>query len=71
MRLPTHGSIFTWEFEKDGREVKVKVAGQMVVNNLTMRVLSALDGLGLAYVPEDQVAARLSSGRLVRVLDAW
>lgn len=71
MRLPTHGSIFTWEFEKDGREVKVKVDGQMVVNNLTMRVLSALDGLGLAYVPEDQVTAHLSSGRLVRVLDAW
>jgi DNA-binding transcriptional LysR family regulator len=71
MRLPTHGAIYTWEFEKDGREVKVKVDGQMVFNNLALRIRSALDGLGLAYVPEDQVQEHIAAGKLVRVLDEW
>lgn len=71
MRLPTHGAIYTWEFEKDGREVKVKVDGQMVFNTLALRVRSALDGLGLAYMPEDQVQEHIDSGKLVRVLDDW
>lgn len=71
MRLPTHGAIYTWEFKKDGREVKVKVEGQMVFNTLALRIRSALDGLGLAYVPEDQVQEHIASGSLMRVLDDW
>ena len=71
MRLPTHGAIYTWEFAKDGREVKVKVDGQLVFNNLALRIQSALDGLGLAFIPEDQVQPHIDAGRLVRVLDDW
>jgi DNA-binding transcriptional LysR family regulator len=71
MRLPTHGAIYTWEFARDGREVKVKVDGQMVFNTLALRIRSALDGLGLAYVPEDQVQDYIDAGKLVRVLDDW
>lgn len=71
MRLPTHGSIYTWEFAKDGREVKVKVDGQLVFNTLALRIRSAIDGLGLAYVPEDQVQDHIDAGTLVRVLDDW
>jgi len=71
MRLPTHGAIYTWEFAKDGRDVKVKVDGQLVFNNLALRVQSALDGLGLAYVPEDQVQRHIDAGTLVRVLEDW
>jgi len=71
MRLPTHGAIYTWEFAKDGREVKVKVDGQLVFNNLALRIQSALDGLGLAFIPEDPVPPHIDAGRLVRVLDDW
>ena len=71
MRLPTHGAIYTWEFAKDSRDVKVKVDGQLVFNNLALRVQSALDGLGLAYVPEDQVQRHIDAGTLVRVLGDW
>ena len=45
--------------------------GQLVFNNLALRVQSALDGLGLAYLPEDQVLPHLRDGRLVRVLEDW
>ena len=71
MRLPTYGGLFPWEFEKDGRELNVRVDGQLVYNNLTLRINSALDGLGLAYVPEDQVLGHIADGRLIRVLEDW
>jgi len=71
IRLPTYGGIFPWEFEKDGRELKVRVEGQLVFNNISLRLSSALDGLGLAYMPEDMVLAHIAEGRLIRVLTDW
>ncbi|WP_376743482.1 LysR family transcriptional regulator [Ensifer canadensis] len=71
IRLPTYGGLFPWGLEKDGREVKVRGEGQLVFNSLSMRLSSALDGLGVAYMPEDQVLAHVAEGRLVRVLEDW
>src|SRR5712672_384962 len=71
MRLPTYGGIYAWEFEKRGRALKVRVEGQLVFNNIALRVNAALSGLGLAYLPEGQVQAHLAGGRLVRVLADW
>ena len=71
MRLPTYGGLFVWGLEKDGREVKVRGEGQLVFNNLALRLQSALDGLGLAYMPEDQALALIAEGRLIRVLEDW
>lgn len=71
MRLPTHGTIYPWEFEKDGRELRVRVEGQTVFNNIAMRIGAVLDGLGLAYMPEDQVQSYIEDGRLIRVLEDW
>ena len=71
LRLPTYGGLFAWEFEKNGREVKVHVEGQLVFNNIALRLNAALSGLGLAYLPEDQVQADIGAGRLVRVLADW
>jgi DNA-binding transcriptional LysR family regulator len=71
MRLPTYGGFYVWDFMKDGKEVKVRVDGQLVFNNLALRLQSALDGLGLAFMPEDQVRPYIDDGRLVAVLDEW
>lgn len=71
MRLPTYGGLFAWGLEKEGREVKVRGDGQLVFNNLGMRLSSALDGLGIAYMPEDQVLPHIAEGRLIRVLEDW
>jgi DNA-binding transcriptional LysR family regulator len=71
IRLPTYGGIYAWEFEKRGRELKVRVDGQLVFNNLALRLNAALAGLGLAYLPEDQVRLYVAEGKLVRVLDDW
>lgn len=71
MRLPTYGGLFPWEFEQDGREVKVRVDGQLVFNTIRQRLDSALQGLGLAYMPEDVAAPCVASGELIRVLEDW
>ena len=71
IRLPTRGGLYAWEFEKDGREVKVRVEGPLVFNNLALRLNAVLAGIGLAYLPEDQVTAHIAAGRLVRVLADW
>lgn len=71
LRLPTHGGFYIWEFYQDGRELKVRIDGRAAFNSLRMMLLAAQDGLGLAYVPQDQVAASLQDGSLVQVLADW
>jgi len=71
LRLPTAGGFYAWEFEKAGRELKVRVDGQVAFNGLPMSVRAARAGLGIAYVPEDLVDADVDAGRLVRVLEDW
>ena len=71
MHLPTRGGLYAWEFERDGRELRVRVDGQLILNSLPQRIDAAENGLGLAYVPEDAVQDALAEGRLVRVLEAW
>jgi DNA-binding transcriptional LysR family regulator len=71
LRLPTYGGVYVWEFEKAGREIKVRVEGQLVFNNIALRLDAALRGFGLAYLPEDQAKAHLAHGSLVRVLADW
>ena len=50
IRLPTHGGVYVWEFEKRGREVKVRVEGQLIFNNIALRLSAVLAGFGLAYM---------------------
>ena len=71
LRLPTAGGLYAWEFEKGGREVRVRVEGQLVFNTATMAVKAALAGAGLAFVPEDRVRETIDEGRLIRVLSDW
>jgi DNA-binding transcriptional LysR family regulator len=71
LRLPTYGGLYAWEFEKGGRELKVRVEGPLVFNNIGLRLKAALGGAGLAYLPEDQVKSQLAAGELVRVLADW
>ncbi|MFH0299349.1 LysR family transcriptional regulator [Bradyrhizobium sp. 31Argb] len=72
LRLPTHGgSLYAWEFEKNAREVNVRVEGQLVFNGAGALLSAALKGFGLAYLTEGHVQPYLSSGQLVRVLSDW
>jgi DNA-binding transcriptional LysR family regulator len=71
LRMPTYGGLYLWEFEKNGQELKVRVEGQLVFNNIAMRLEAALQGLGLAYMPQDLVQEHVAQGRLIHVLADW
>ena len=71
LRLPTYGGLYVWEFEKDGRDVNVRVDGRLVFNETGLRLDATLAGFGFAYLPEDRVSHHLAEGRLTRVLAEW
>jgi len=71
LRLPTHGNLYAWEFEKGGRVLRVRVDGQLTFNATTQLLNAALAGCGLAYVPEGLVQQHIERGRLARVLPDW
>ena len=71
LRLPTHGGLLPWDFDKDGQEVKLTVNGQWVFNNSSSILRAALADHGLAFVPENMALEHLAAGHLVRVLEDW
>ncbi|WP_042695954.1 LysR family transcriptional regulator [Azospirillum sp. B506] len=71
LRHQSSGALYAWELEKDGRELRVRVEGQLAFNNVPLIVRAATAGFGLGFVMEDHVRAHLADGRLVRVLEDW
>jgi DNA-binding transcriptional LysR family regulator len=71
LRLPTSGTLNAWRFVKGGRETRVRVEGPLVFNTIDLILDAAVDGLGLAYLPLDQVERLRKGGRLRRVLAEW
>lgn len=71
LRLPTHGGVYAWEFEQGGREVKVRVEGQLTFNSIRPMLQAAADGFGLAYLSAAQVQPWVDAGTLVSILDQW
>jgi len=71
IRFQTSGSLYAWEFEKNGRPLNVRVNGQIICNGSAAIVSASLLGLGIAYVPEDMVRAHVAEKRLMRVLSDW
>ncbi|QMA42163.1 LysR family transcriptional regulator [Citrobacter freundii] len=71
MRMPTLGGLYAWEFAKDGQDLRVRVEGQLIFNNLPPRIGAAIAGMGLAFVPEDTVERAVAEGALEKVLEDW
>ncbi|MGH7016713.1 MAG: LysR substrate-binding domain-containing protein, partial [Caulobacteraceae bacterium] len=71
LRLSTLGGLYAWEFEKDGRELRVRVDGPLAFNSGTLIIEAALDGFGIGYVTNDHAEQSIADGRLVSVLEDW
>jgi len=71
LRFPTLGGLYAWEFEKGGRALNVRVEGQVIVNDIALGRQAALDGSGIAYLPEHYVQDDIDAGGLKRVLGDW
>jgi DNA-binding transcriptional LysR family regulator len=71
VRLPSHGGVYAWEFEKDEREMRIHTPGQLVFNTIRPMVAATLDGIGISFMPDFYVADHLKAGRLATVLEDW
>jgi DNA-binding transcriptional LysR family regulator len=71
LRLSTGGGLYAWEFEKNGHPLRVKVDGQFTFNTVRPMVNAALQGFGIAFVPEDSAQSHLQTGDLVQLLEDW
>jgi len=71
LRLLSGRGLYAWELEQDGRELHVRVEGQLAFNNANMIVRAAEAGFGLGFVMESHVKTQLAEGQLVRVLEDW
>lgn len=72
LRLSNHGGLYAWEFEApDGSDLTVKVGGQACFNAIGPVMQAAIDGIGLALVPERLAARALADGELETCLEDW
>lgn len=71
LRLPGKRGMYAWEFERNGRELNVRVDGRLVFNTASLMLKAALEGFGLAYFTEQQVGEHVDRGALVTVLTGW
>lgn len=70
IRLPS-GELYRWHFEKDGQVEQVEVSGPITLDEASLARIAVLDGIGMGYFMESDVADDLASGHLVRVLEGW
>lgn len=66
--LPTTGTVNAWRLTKGGRDSRVRVEGQLLLNTIDLMKDAALDGHGMAYLPKDTVSREINDGTLVQAL---
>ena len=65
------GQIYRWELDKGDQSVVVAVNGPLITNDIGLLTRAAIDGVGLAFMSEEQARPHLATGALVRVLEEW
>ena len=69
--LPSSGTANRWRLVRGGREVRVRMQGQLLLNTIDLILDAAIDGHGLAYLPYDQVRQAIEEKKLTRVLEKF
>ena len=65
------GALYHWEFARRGVTERIAVRGRLTLTDQPLMVDAAVDGIGLAFVPDHLVVDAVREGRLERVLDDW
>lgn len=68
-RLGAKGPLAKWNFERNGKLQPIAVSGRLTVNNVDLALRAALDGLGIAYLPEGLAAPFIRTGQLLRLFE--
>jgi DNA-binding transcriptional LysR family regulator len=64
----SNGAFALWSFNDNGRAIEIAVSGPLIANDFPTMLGAAVEGVGLAQVPEPIAASAVTSGKLVHVL---
>lgn len=67
-RFPHSGKLEPWALRTMSGETELQLPTSMICNNIETRVCFALQGLGIAYLPEFSIREQLADGRLLPLL---
>jgi DNA-binding transcriptional LysR family regulator len=62
------GALALWSLNDDGRALDIAVSGPLIANDFPTMLGAAIEGVGLAQVPEPIAAAAIKAGKLLQVL---
>ncbi|NTX31403.1 LysR family transcriptional regulator [Burkholderia pyrrocinia] len=65
----SNGALAPWSFNDNDREIEVAVSGPLIAHDFPTLLGAAVEGLGLAQLPEPMVSEALKAGTLVHVLE--
>jgi DNA-binding transcriptional LysR family regulator len=65
------GAVALWSLKRGNRTIDVAVTGPLIANDFPTLLGAALQGIGLAQLPEPIVRQSLESGRLMEVLSEF
>ncbi|MFU2317100.1 LysR family transcriptional regulator [Rahnella sp. PCH160] len=71
LRLETHGEIYTWEFSRGGKKIKIRPDGQFISNSPQQIVRYCINGMGIACMPTSYFETHVENGSLVKILEDW
>ncbi|VFR52087.1 Transcriptional regulator, LysR family [plant metagenome] len=67
-RFPNSGKLETWALRQEPGAPELQLPTSMICNNIETRVCFALQGLGIAYLPDFAIREPLADGRLTPIL---
>ncbi|WP_144140359.1 LysR family transcriptional regulator [Paraburkholderia sp. BCC1884] len=67
-RFPNTGKLQVWPLDENEVGTDFQLSTAIVCNNLAARISFALQGLGIAYLPDFAIRQHLDAGQLVHVL---
>lgn len=67
----SNGAIALWSLKHGNQAIDIAVAGPLIANDFPTLLGAALEGIGLAQVPQPIAATALSAGKLVEVLRSF
>ncbi|MGF6598738.1 DNA-binding transcriptional LysR family regulator [Paraburkholderia sp. GAS448] len=67
----SNGALAPWSFNDDGRAIEIAVSGPLIAHDFPTMLGAAVEGIGLAQLPEPLAAEGLRAGKLVHVLEPF
>jgi DNA-binding transcriptional LysR family regulator len=67
----SNGALALWSLNDNGRAIEIAVSGPLIANDFPTMLGAAVEGVGLAQVPEPIAAGAVTAGKLVRVLEPF